>query len=280
MTQEQEAGPVSGIKQRRVRGPNKPFPVMSFEEALVLSQGIHEHSVDGQIRRLTLLDRLDLKPSSSKTRNLESSSFKYGLTIGSYRSQTMQITDSGRTLFDASSSSQRIREKQYELAIGQIEPFNRLYERLKEKKFPDEIVLRDELGDVGVAKEDRENAARVFAANLRFLGLVKEVTGSDHVRTIEEVLEDEASIGESMPEQKAIDSPLETAVPVENNGNTAVTTDRQTAVSVENNGNAAMTTNRPALHIDIQVHIDPTSTAEQIDQIFESMARHLYGNES
>ena len=32
----------------------------------------------------------------------------------------------------------------------------------------------------------------------------------------------------------------------------------------------------PCLHIDIQVHIDPAATAEQIDQIFASMARHLY----
>lgn len=32
----------------------------------------------------------------------------------------------------------------------------------------------------------------------------------------------------------------------------------------------------PTVHIDIQVHIDPASTAEQIDQIFASMARHLY----
>ena len=33
----------------------------------------------------------------------------------------------------------------------------------------------------------------------------------------------------------------------------------------------------PALHIDIQVHIDPASSAELIDHIFASMAKHLYG---
>ena len=32
----------------------------------------------------------------------------------------------------------------------------------------------------------------------------------------------------------------------------------------------------PSLHIDIQVHISPDSTPEQIDKIFESMAKHLY----
>lgn len=33
----------------------------------------------------------------------------------------------------------------------------------------------------------------------------------------------------------------------------------------------------PAVHIDIQIHISPETTAQQIDKIFESMAKHLYG---
>ncbi|MFA5910650.1 MAG: DUF5343 domain-containing protein [Vicinamibacterales bacterium] len=33
----------------------------------------------------------------------------------------------------------------------------------------------------------------------------------------------------------------------------------------------------PSVHIDIQVHIAPESSADQIDQIFASMAKHLYG---
>lgn len=32
----------------------------------------------------------------------------------------------------------------------------------------------------------------------------------------------------------------------------------------------------PSIHIDIQVHISPESSLEQIDQIFSSMAKHLY----
>ena len=32
----------------------------------------------------------------------------------------------------------------------------------------------------------------------------------------------------------------------------------------------------PSLHIDIQVHISPDATTDQIDQIFASMAKHLY----
>lgn len=35
--------------------------------------------------------------------------------------------------------------------------------------------------------------------------------------------------------------------------------------------------NCPNLHIDLQIHISPNSTPEQIEAIFASMAKHLYG---
>lgn len=35
--------------------------------------------------------------------------------------------------------------------------------------------------------------------------------------------------------------------------------------------------NTPTIHLDFQVHISPDASPEQIDKIFESMARHLYG---
>lgn len=33
----------------------------------------------------------------------------------------------------------------------------------------------------------------------------------------------------------------------------------------------------PSIHIDLQIHVSPESSAAQIDQIFKSMAKHLYG---
>jgi hypothetical protein len=33
----------------------------------------------------------------------------------------------------------------------------------------------------------------------------------------------------------------------------------------------------PTVHIDIQIHIAPEASTEQIDQIFKSMSKHLYG---
>ena len=35
-------------------------------------------------------------------------------------------------------------------------------------------------------------------------------------------------------------------------------------------------TNSPSVHIDIQIHIDANAKTEQIEKIFESMAKYLY----
>jgi hypothetical protein len=35
---------------------------------------------------------------------------------------------------------------------------------------------------------------------------------------------------------------------------------------------------KPSIHIDVQIHISPDSSPEQIDKIFESMAKHLSGS--
>lgn len=33
----------------------------------------------------------------------------------------------------------------------------------------------------------------------------------------------------------------------------------------------------PSVHIDLQIHISPDASPDQIDSIFASMAKHLYG---
>jgi len=46
----------------------------------------------------------------------------------------------------------------------------------------------------------------------------------------------------------------------------------------ENVGIPADKTGLPSVHIDLQIHISPDASSEQIDKVFESIARHLYGN--
>lgn len=42
-------------------------------------------------------------------------------------------------------------------------------------------------------------------------------------------------------------------------------------------GKTQANSSAPTLHIDIQIHISSEASTDQIDKIFESMAKHLYG---
>ena len=263
MTQQTPFEEMEDTAQKRSRGPGKPFPPINFEDALSLPKSILEHGFGGEIQRLTLLRELDIAPTSQKARNWVSGSYRYGLTEGSYTASLLSVTEAGRVVSNSDFSSLPVKAKAFELAIDQFEPFKLLYEKLKDNRLRQGQVLHDELKRTGVLEADCPQAAEIFTENLRLLDLVETVAGSEYVRKID-----------TLPEEAPADSaqnPIE--LPKEEN-----VTD--TEVPVGGNEKIVRVTDRPALHIDIQVHIDPTSSAEQIDQIFASMAKHLYGNES
>ena len=210
--------------------------------------------------------KLERSPDSGSSRSLVTNSSKYGLTSGSYSAPSLSITDKGRIALSAEKSPREAIETQFQLAIGQFEPFNHLYEKLKGHHIPADEVLKDEFGNAGVDDSDRSKAAEIFTANLRFIGIIHNISGRDYVRSIEEVLEEKpeesTSAAEVSPKPNSTDLP---DAPVK---------------SAEDNRKDTPRPNLPELHVDIQIHIDSTASSEQIDQIFASMARHLYGRES
>lgn len=248
---------------RRGRGPNRPFPAMKFEEALTLPESIMEHGLNGEIQRLTLFSKLERSPDSGPTRAWLSGSSRYGLTKGSYSAPSLSVTDDGKTALEADRSPRVACEKRYDLAIAKFECFRSLYDKVKNHRLPDEAILADELKQLGVSESDSKKASEVFTANLRFLGLIQIIAGAEHVRTIEDVLAE-------IPENP-------THVSEESSQSGPAVEPRTDPVAA---GTAPLAANYPALHVDIQVHIDPAASTEQIEQIFASMARHLYGRES
>ena len=249
-----------GEKQPGGRGPTKRYPTMTFEEALVLPGSILEYGVNGEIQRLTLLGKLNRSPNSNASRELITSSSKYGLTSGSYNAPSLKVTEIGRKVIRDERLNPEVR---LNLAIEKFDPFKKLYEKLVNQRLPDATVLGDELGTLGVDAGDRGKAAEVFTSNIRFIGLVQEIKGSDvvtsHSHAVDQLpspeSEDESSI-ETEPRK------IETGEP------SATTTTGIAVVASE-----------PSVHIDVQIHIDSTASPEQIDQIFASMARHLYGKQ-
>ncbi|KNZ68207.1 hypothetical protein Tfer_3260 [Thermincola ferriacetica] len=75
--------------------------------------------------------------------------------------------------------------------------------------------------------------------------------------------------GTNQPKSRvAVTSNIETSVPVTSTVVPGITT--PSAIPTPNQ------TLNPSLHIDLQIHISPEATPEQIDTIFASIAKHLY----
>lgn len=252
------------IEQSRGRGPARQFPVVNFEDALVLPKGILEHGLDGEINRLTLFSKLNKAPDSGPSTVLLSAARKYNLASGgSSKSPSLSITDAGRTAVDDQRSLRDSIAERFRLAIGQFDCFNSLYEKSKNRRLPDVAVMSDELGKFGVSANDRQKATDVFTANLRFLGLIQDIAGSEHVRAVEEVLSEMPEDGQTY-DGTGIDDSAVQATPFSN---------------VRESNGLTTAADGPALHVDLQIHIDASASPEQIEHIFVSMARYLYGRE-
>lgn len=258
MTSEQD----STLDTRRRPG-RKPYPTLSFERTLDLARGINEHSVDGRIRRLTLFQQMGRRPSSSTSRQLVSSSQRYGLTLGNYSSEYLELADEGEV---ACSENWRFDGESlrtvFDVAIARTPVFNSLYDQLKNRRIPTDLVLADLFAQEGIDQGDCEEAAKVFTDNVRYLGLIQDQVGSEYLIPLEQLLEDLPEASDRVDDEEAgsIEEPV---------------THRDAAIPAP----MIPVVNEPSLHIDIQIHIDSSASPDQIEQIFASMAKHLYGRE-
>ena len=263
MTQQALDGQVGEQPTRRGRGSSKSFPMMNFEDVLILPQAIIEHSANGRLRRKTLFDRLGESPEGRRSRQMITAASRYGLTSGGHNAEYITVTETGAKILESGQTEDVVLTKKFECAIGNFEVFHRTYETLVSKRVPADDVLTDLFRQAGLQSSDLEAATSVFVANLRYLGLIQQASGDERIISIDQLLEElSTSTKESPPEPRVTESQSDTYT------------------AVGGNGKASVETNRPDLHIDIQVHIDATASAEQIDFIFASMAKHLYGRES
>ncbi|HEY1859401.1 MAG TPA: hypothetical protein VGG61_03560 [Gemmataceae bacterium] len=202
----QEPGKTKGRKgsAKRPRKPNsqavrrrgtKPYPVVVFEEALKIPQGIMQHASGNPVRRLTLLQLMDLNPSSQATRDLITNAGKYNLTIGNHGAEELKLTEKGRIVVDPKSSPRQQRQAAFDLAIAEIEPFKRLYDAYAGKPMPSLEVMQDKLEDLDPG--DRKPCVDIFVGNANYVGLLKTIGGAKHLLSIEDALDELARTGAS-----------------------------------------------------------------------------------
>ena len=107
-----------GQPTRQTRGRTKPFPLLKLDDALILAQTIYDQGVGNQMRRLSLFDRLNRSPESGLTRQLISTSARYGLTIGGPKAERISLGQHGAEI--VGQPFDKVRGKVFDCAIRQF----------------------------------------------------------------------------------------------------------------------------------------------------------------
>ncbi|GEM_PF-6895329 len=179
-----------GKKRQKRSAIQRPYPVVPYREATVIGDAIFKFAAGGKVRRLTLLEKLERNPNSSATRMLITNSGKYGITVGSYAAEFLELTESGRTACNPEYDRRTRLDAQFKLAVTGVAPFKVLYDTYVSKRLPAHEVMKDRLLDSDVEVDNPKECIDLFVVNIKDLGLLRTIAGAETLVPIEQSLEE------------------------------------------------------------------------------------------
>lgn len=184
--QEVNARVEEAIRRKRTQ---RPFPACAFEEALGFAKALHTYGSGKPARRLSLFDHLGKAPDSGPSRQLIVNANKYGLIKGSYSADQLELTPDGERSVDEDAPKRERAKSWIKLAVIDIEPFKKLYERFSGAKLPARAALIDAIKEFEVSADLAEEAVDTFVVNLRFVGLMQTLSGAERIVTVDHLLD-------------------------------------------------------------------------------------------
>jgi hypothetical protein len=173
----------------------RPFPASSFEEPLEFAKAILTFGSGQPVRRLTFFDHIGKSPESGPSRQLITNANKYGLISGGYQADVLSLTSEGAKAADDSLSPRESLRVRAKLAIEDIPAFKGLYEGLIGNKLPVKAALIDRIQEFGVSKQAAEEGVDTFIVNLRFVGLLKTLSGAERIVSVDHLLDSLPAVG-------------------------------------------------------------------------------------
>jgi predicted nucleotide-binding protein len=204
------------------RGPSRPFPSVSLNDALVIPQGIRDHNAGHPMNRILLAGALDMGAASSDYRDLIAAANKFGLISGNYNSENLSLTDLGDRLTAADSEEARLSAMRE--AMERVALFKKMLDHYNNGRLPSPTVLKGALErpPFNVPSEWSAEAAKVFEETGRLTGVVRAMKGGTPYVVREagppvrdESNGDDAEVGDSVvPTDEATGAVSEVAAPV------------------------------------------------------------------
>ncbi len=197
-------------QKKKSRRPVRAYPIHSLQEALLVPQAIQDKNNGRPFKRILLADAIGRKPSSSEFTGILSSSFKYGLTLGTEKADSITLTELGRMIVKPRDPT----EKSKGLIEAALKPelFRKIYERYDNGKLPQEQFFQNVLEvEFKVPPEHKKEVVHFVTENGRFAGIVLDISGSPCVLIeVEQVATAEAKPAE---EAEAVSPPIREIAP-------------------------------------------------------------------
>ena len=169
-----------GSKGRRRTRKVRSYPVHPLRDALSVAQAIQEANSGLPFDRIVLAGELRTTPSSSGFTMRLNSSARYGLTQGGYNHARISLTEGGRAVVAPKSEEER-RLALVECAL-RPDVFRAFYESLEGRKLPQPSFAQNILErDHGIDPDLTQECLEIILDNGRFVGLIREVGGSQWV---------------------------------------------------------------------------------------------------
>jgi predicted nucleotide-binding protein len=187
-------------EDKRERRPKRPFPKDSLKEALVIAKAIQEQNAGKPMKRIFVADAIGRRPESSDFKYLLSSSFQYGLTLGTEKAEYIELTAIGQSLTKPLTEDEKVRALQQ--AAQKPDLFKRVYEHYRDAKLPTGDFFKNVIErEFGVPREWVDDCIRILVDNGWFADIIKEVSGAPHI-VFEAVPAPSAAPGEKISEEE------------------------------------------------------------------------------
>lgn len=165
--------------KRRTRLP-RPYPVHTLEEALPIPSAIQSDNAGLPFDRILLAEALGTTKASSGFMMKLNSSAKYGLTLGGYSDELIELTPLGEAVVAPRDGGERL-VATVEAALHP-ELFRKFYELLDGRRLPEESYALNIIErELGIQRELSAECLKIVTANGLHVGVVREVAGSLHV---------------------------------------------------------------------------------------------------
>jgi hypothetical protein len=157
------------------------FPRQPLKKALEVAETIWKDNAGESYNRLSLAKSLNLSPTGSPLSTLLASSFRYGLTEGSYASEKISLTSLGRSIVAPTAGTDTKASLREALLFPEI--FRAIFSRFDQKPIPKEDVFKNTLQiDFKIPIEDVDACFSVLMENIEDYGLATLIKGTKYLQ--------------------------------------------------------------------------------------------------